>query len=190
LGQHIDDLTLKAQLMEMVSLLLLLGLALALILAALMDVWKSRIPNWITFSLTGFGISVHGYDAGVQGILMSIEGVAVGLLCLIFFYIKGGMGAGDVKMLAAIGAITGPYLVVFVFGFTGVFGGMYSVAMLCAEGGLRHAWDRLWVFMNTLRWSRTVMLAKPRANEPKLRYALVLGLGTVLAEMLALYGMI
>jgi len=135
----------------MVSFVLLIGLAIGLILAAVMDVRESRIPNWLTFSLAGFGMAVHGWHQGFNGLILSMEGLAVGILCLIFFYIKGGMGAGDVKLLGAIGAILGPQLVVYVFGFAGVLGGLYSLAMLSSQGGLRYTWDRIIMLLNTQR---------------------------------------
>jgi prepilin peptidase CpaA len=175
----------------MVSFVLPIGLAIGLILAAVTDVRESRIPNWLTFSLAGFGIVVHGWHQGFNGLILSVEGLAVGILCLIFFYIKGGMGAGDVKLLGAIGAILGPQLVVYVFGFAGVLGGLYSLAMLFSQGGLRYTWDRILLLLNTLRWSKTVVMAgQPDHKEPKLRYALVLGLGTVIAQTLSLYGLL
>ena len=175
----------------MISFFLLLGLAVALILAAIIDVRESRIPNWLTFSLAGYGMAVHAWHQGLSGLILSVEGLAVGILCLIFFYIKGGMGAGDVKLLGAIGAVLGPHLVVYVFGFAAILGGMYSLAMLSSHGGLRYAWDRIVLLLNTLRWSKTVIMAdQPDYKEPKLRYALVLGLGTVIAQTLSLYGLL
>ena len=175
----------------MVSFVLLIGLAIALILAAVIDVRESRIPNWLTFSLAGFGMVVHGWHQGFNGLILSVEGLAVGILCLVFFYIKGGMGAGDVKLLGAIGAVLGPHLVVYVFGFAAILGGLYSLAMLSSQGGLRYTWDRIILLLNTLRWSKTVVMAgQPDHKEPKLRYALVLGLGTVIAQTLSLYGLL
>ena len=175
----------------MVSFVLLIGLAIALILAAVIDVRESRVPNWLTFSLAGFGMAVHGWHQGFNGLILSVEGLAVGILCLIFFYIKGGMGAGDVKFLGAIGAVLGPHLVVYVFGFAAILGGVYSLAMLSSQGGLRYTWDRIILLLNTLRWSKTVVMAgQPDHKEPKLRYALVLGLGTVIAQTLSLYGLL
>jgi len=175
----------------MVSFVLLIGLAIALILAAVIDIRESRIPNWLTLPLAGFGMAVHGWHQGLSGLLLSVEGLAVGILCLIFFYIKGGMGAGDVKLLGAIGSVLGPHLVVYVFGFAAILGGMYSLALLSSQGGLRYTWDRIILLLNTLRWSKTVMMAdQPDYKDPKLRYALVLGLGTVIAQTLALYGLL
>ncbi|MCA9467129.1 MAG: prepilin peptidase, partial [Nitrospira sp.] len=149
----------------MVSVVGLIGLAISLILAAITDVREGRVPNWLTFSLAGFGIAVNTIYQGWGGFLGSIEGIALGILCLIFFYIKGGMGAGDVKLLGAIGAVMGPHLVVYVFGFAAIFGGLYSLAMLFAQGGLQYTWDRLVLLLNTLRCSYQVLT--PQSHQPK-----------------------
>ena len=173
------------------SVVLLVGLAISLILAAITDVREGRVPNWLTFSLAGFGIAVNTIYQGWGGFLGSIEGIALGILCLIFFYIKGGMGAGDVKLLGAIGAVMGPHLVVYVFGFAAILGGLYSLAMLFAQGGLQYTWDRLVLLLNTLRCSYQVLTPQSyQPKEPKLRYALVLGLGTVLTQTLVIYGLL
>lgn len=175
----------------MITIVLLIGLAIALILAAYIDVREGRIPNWLTMSLAAFGIAVNTASLGWGGFLSSIEGMAMGLLCLIFFYIKGGMGAGDVKLLGAIGAVMGPYLVVYVFGFAAILGGLYSLAMLMAHGGIRYTWDRVVLLLQTLRCTKGVLtIQTPGPREPKLRYALVLGLGTVLTQTLTIYGLL
>ena len=163
----------------------------ALILAAYIDVREGRIPNWLTMSLAVFGTTVNIISQGWVGFLSSIEGIALGILCLIFFYIKGGMGAGDVKLLGAIGAVMGPYLVVYVFGFAAVLGGLYSLAMLFAQGGFRYTWDRVVLLVQTLLCTKSVLTPQPAGpQEPKLRYALVLGLGTVLTQTLTIYGLL
>ncbi|MGD9851938.1 MAG: prepilin peptidase [Nitrospirales bacterium] len=175
----------------MISVALLIGLAIALILAAYIDVREGRIPNWLTLSLAGFGVAINTFYQGWGGFLSSIEGIALGILCLIFFYIKGGMGAGDVKLLGAIGAVMGPHLVVYVFGFAAILGGLYSLAMLVAQGGLQYTWDRVVLLLQTLRCTKGVLIAHtPGSQEPKLRYALVLGLGTVLTQTLTIYGLL
>lgn len=169
--------------------ILLVGLGIGLLIAAFTDIRESRIPNWLTGSLAIFGVSVHTIVDGWPGFLFSVQGMAIGLLCLIFFYIKGGMGAGDVKLLAAIGAVLGTLQVVYAFCFAALLGGLYSFMLLAATGGIRHLLDRLNLFFTMLLCSRTLNSAASASDsEPKLRYALVLGLGTVMAQTLLLYG--
>ena len=175
----------------MVEPLLLVGLAIGLVVAGFIDVQEGRIPNWLTFSLAGFGMVVHTWQHGWTGMLISVEGLAMGLLCLLFFYIKGGMGAGDVKLLGAIGAIVGPKAVVYVFAFAALLGGVYSIAMLCSQGGLGYVGMRLRFILSKLKLGDSVSsLNAVPVKEPKLRYALVIGLGTMVAQTLLLYGLL
>jgi prepilin peptidase CpaA len=172
----------------MSSFFLLFGLALGLVVAAIIDVREGRIPNWLTGSLAVFGIGVNSLAYGLDGFLFGLGGLIMGLVCLIFFYLKGGMGAGDVKLLGAIGTILGPGQVVFAFAFAAILGGLYSLALLSTQGGMRHAWDRMFLLLSTLKVTRTIPVSNaPIPTEPKLRYALVLGLGTVIAKTLFYY---
>lgn len=172
----------------MSSSFLLSGLALGLIVAAITDVRTGRIPNWLTGSLATFGIGVNSLEYGWEGFLFGLGGLIMGLVCLIFFYLKGGMGAGDVKLLGAIGTILGPGQVVFAFAFAAILGGLYSLALLSNQGGMRHAWARIFLLLATLKVTKTIEVSgAPISTEPKLRYALVLGLGTVIAKTLFYY---
>lgn len=172
----------------MSSFLLLSGLALGLVVAAVTDVRDGRIPNWLTVSLAVFGMGVQSWQQGWDGFLFSLGGLGLGLACLMFFYIKGGMGAGDVKLLGAIGTILGPSQVVFAFAFAAMLGGLYSLALLSNQGGLRQAWDRVFLLLSTLKVTRTLPVSGGQnPAEPKLRYALVLGLGTVITQTLFYY---
>jgi len=166
----------------------LFGLAIGLVMAAVIDVREGRIPNWLTGSLAVFGIGVNSLEYGWAGFLFSLGGLIMGLVCLIFFYLKGGMGAGDVKLLGAIGTILGPGQVVFAFAFAAMLGGLYSLALLSNQGGMRHAWDRMFLLLSTLKVTKTIPVSGTQIpTEPKLRYALVLGLGTVIAKTLFYY---
>jgi prepilin peptidase CpaA len=171
------------------SHLLVSGLAIGLVIAAVTDVRDGRIPNWLTVSLAAFGFGVQSWEHGWDGFLFSLGGLGIGLACLLFFYIKGGMGAGDVKLLGAIGAILGPGQVVLAFACAAMLGGLYSLALLSNHGGLRHAWDRVFLLLSTLKVTRALPVhGEQRPADPKLRYALVLGLGTVMAQTLVFYG--
>ncbi len=172
----------------MSSSFLLFGLALGLVVAAITDVREGRIPNWLTGSLAVFGIGVNSLEYGLDGFLFGLGGLIMGLVCLIFFYLKGGMGAGDVKLLGAIGTILGPGQVVFAFAFAAMLGGLYSLALLSTQGGMRHACDRMFLLLSTLKITKTIPVSDvSMPTEPKLRYALVLGLGTVIAKTLFYY---
>ncbi len=173
---------------SVISHILLFCLFSSLVIAGIYDFRSSRIPNWLTGSLVLVGFILHTINRGWDGLSGSVLGLAVGIMCLLFFYIKGGMGAGDVKFLGGIGAIIGPEQVVYVFAITTILGGGYSFFMIGNLFGFRQAWDRCMTLLTTWRVTRKVpVLEKPTEGEPKLRYALVIGLGTVMTQVLTWY---
>ncbi len=155
-------------------------LSFALIGAAVTDVRSSKIPNIITFPLASIGLIIHGISDGVEGVLFSLEGLALGFGLLLIFYMLGGMGAGDVKLLSAVGAIIGPYDVFIAFLMTSCLGGLYAVGLMVLTWGLPSTAERVKVILTT--WLVTRVVATPssaESNQPKLRYGLVIGLGAL-----------
>ena len=82
--------------------LLVILLPVALIAASWIDLKQHRIPNLLTFSLLISGVLLQFLLHGWEGLIYSLGGLTVGFLIFMPFYIKGGMGAGDVKLMAAI----------------------------------------------------------------------------------------
>jgi prepilin peptidase CpaA len=105
-------------------------LTLMVIAAAVSDLRTRRIPNWIPVSGAALGFALHVWTGGPWGAISSVAGAALGLGIFITLYIAGGMGAGDVKLFSAVGAIVGPHALVYVFIFTGLLGGIAAVVMI------------------------------------------------------------
>ena len=102
-------------------------LAAGLAVATVIDVKSRRIPNVLTASMIGLGIGLSA--AGASGISApaSILGFFLGLLLMMPGYALGATGAGDVKLMAAVGAIVGPALVIPAFLFTAIAGGVLAI---------------------------------------------------------------
>jgi prepilin peptidase CpaA len=111
-----------------------------LVEAAIIDGRALRVPNWLTvhFLLGGW---VYAYFAGGGSLLLwSFGGAVVGLLSLLPLYAIGGMGAGDVKLMAGLGAWLGPVLTGWAFLSTAMVGGLMGLAMIAWSGEwVRHA---------------------------------------------------
>ena len=79
------------------------------VLAAILDVWRRRIPNWLVLTLATLGIVFASFQVpGFGGLWRGIEGIALGLALWLPFYAMGWVGAGDVKLFAAASAWLGP----------------------------------------------------------------------------------
>jgi prepilin peptidase CpaA len=113
-------------------------ISLVLIVAAWIDGRKLKVPNWLTFPLILSGWAVSGYLFGWSGLYSSLLGTAVGLGLLLPAYAIGGMGAGDVKLLAGVGAWIGMAHTFWAFVLTVVIGAILAVAMVAARG----AWGK------------------------------------------------
>src|SRR4029078_12326548 len=107
--------------------------SLTLVVAAVVDGLKLKVPNWITFPmiLSGWIYSaVFSPYAGLEGLMYSLIGTVVGLALLLPAYAIGGMGAGDVKLMAGIGAWAGGTVNMSAFSVSAVIGGGLAVAMV------------------------------------------------------------
>ncbi|CAN5878349.1 A24 family peptidase [soil metagenome] len=77
---------------------------------AIIDGWKQRVPNWLTYNLAFAGLAYCTWSGGWTGLLFSLQGIAVAMSVLLVLYCVGMMGAGDVKLMGAVGAWIGPEL--------------------------------------------------------------------------------
>jgi prepilin peptidase CpaA len=111
----------------------------AVIAAGVTDVRSFRIPNFLTLPLAISGAVFHVVVHGPTGLQNSILGLLFGGLVLMLLYLTGGVGAGDVKLLAAVGAWLGVPTIVYVFVVAALAGSLYSFALLFAQGRLTSA---------------------------------------------------
>ena len=111
-----------------------------LVEAAVIDGLKLRVPNWLTFHLVIGGLAFAAWSHGVAGFLWALEGAALGLALLLPLYAIGGMGAGDVKLLAGVGAWVGPAVTLWAFATSAVVGGVMALAMVAWSGEFIRHW--------------------------------------------------
>jgi prepilin peptidase CpaA len=99
------------------------------LVATVIDIRVRRIPNALTATMAGVGIGLAASGASGISLGASMAGLLVGLALMLPGHVLGATGAGDVKFMAAVGAIVGPALVVSAFLFTAVAGGVLAVAV-------------------------------------------------------------
>jgi prepilin peptidase CpaA len=104
---------------------------------SIFDVKSRRIPNFITFPAFLIGLALHFGLGGWRGLLSSLAaGVICGLVFLVF-YLAGGMGAGDVKLIMAVGCLAGLPHVAYLLTLTAISGGVMAVLLALARGRLQ-----------------------------------------------------
>ena len=110
-------------------------LALGLGAAVFTDVRTRRIPNWLTGAIAGaaFGLAFGG---GPVTPLRALLGLVVGLALMLPGHVIGATGAGDVKLMAAVGAVVGPDVIFRAFLYSAVAGGVLAVVVAVRRGRL------------------------------------------------------
>ncbi|MCS7315304.1 MAG: A24 family peptidase [Bryobacterales bacterium] len=131
--------------MTALPLLLKLVLALLVVTAGVYDVLWRRIPNWLVLPgfLLGLGLNALLGADYAPGLKQAGLGAALAFLIYFPLYLLGGMGAGDVKLMTAIGAIVGwkNWLIIFIF--SGILGGVIALAIVLSKGRLRQTFWNL-----------------------------------------------
>ena len=87
------------------------------------DLRSRKIPNRLTFAAMVFMLAYYGAAHGFEGMWFSCKGLLLGIGLLMPLYFLGGMGAGDAKLMGAVGAALGMQGVLTVFLFTALIGG-------------------------------------------------------------------
>lgn len=122
-----------------------------LVVAAVIDGWKLKVPNWITFPMIVSGwiySATLSPFAGFEGLCYSLIGTAVGLALLLPLYAIGGMGAGDVKLLAGVGAWVWGTVTLYAFAISAIVGGLIALVMVLARKGWHKHKNQFWMIWN------------------------------------------
>lgn len=107
-----------------------------MLVATVVDIRTRRIPNALTATIAGIGVGLAATGISGVSVWASMLGFAVGLALMLPGHALGATGAGDVKLMAAAGAIVGPGLVVTAFLFTAVAGGVLASIVAARRGRL------------------------------------------------------
>ncbi len=112
--------------MNMLSLLVVaLGCA-----AVFDDLRRHAVSNWITVPVLAAGLLVQGVESGFPGLARAAGGAALGLAVFLVFYLLGGMGGGDIKLMAAFGALLGPLGILVAALFAAISGALIAAFWL------------------------------------------------------------
>jgi len=109
-----------------------------LVLAAVIDGFELKVPNWVTFPFILGGWLYSTLAFGFEGLGWSLLGTLIGLALLLPAYAIGGMGAGDVKLLAGVGAWVYGTHTVYAFAVSAVVGAVLAIGMVL----VRRAWKK------------------------------------------------
>jgi prepilin peptidase CpaA len=158
-----------------------------LVVAAVIDGVKLKVPNWITFPMIVAGwiySATLSPFAGWEGLLYSLFGTAVGLALLLPAYAIGGMGAGDVKLLAGVGAWVWGTVTLYAFAVSAIIGGLIALAMVLYRRGWRHHQSQFWMIANEILTVKdpeklSAIAAERKSSMMLLPYGIPIAIGTI-----------
>lgn len=157
--------------------MLWLSVCVVAVTAALYDVREGRVPNWLTFGAMAFALLSRFTGILPGGISSAVGGVLSGFALFCIPYSLKLMGAGDVKLLMAFGALGGPLFCVRTCLYGSVLGGAFAFALLAKKRG----------FLGALRYSARCLAIVAGGEKPGaelggfLPYAVFVSAGAVLA---------
>lgn len=159
-------------------------LAVLVLIAAFFDIRTRKIPNQLTVGGLLAGLVLHAGLGGWTGLRTALLGAGLGLLVFLPPYLLRGTGAGDVKLMGAVGALAGPLNTFGIFLLTALFGGILAILLLLWKGGLRKAFRNVGFIVTELASGRPPHQNRPDltlegATAPKLPYAIPIALGTL-----------
>jgi len=124
--------------------------------ASWIDYAQRRVPNWLNAALAACGFLVQVWFFGWSGLQTGLLGLLTGFSLLIVPWLMHGMGAGDVKLLAAIGVWFGPLMTLYSFLLGAVIGALAAMVMILSTGRLRMACVNMGVILTKLSSRRTM----------------------------------
>jgi prepilin peptidase CpaA len=155
---------------------------LLLVITAGIDMQQHRIPNVLSLGGITLGIALHAWASGFHGVITGVGGTAVGIGIFLPFYLAHGMGAGDVKLMGAVGAFLGPTNALLATGLSLGAGGIIAIIILIFRGGLGQLAKRYWATLKFFLSTMKIDHRSPDLGEVaamKFPYAAAIGIGTV-----------
>lgn len=165
--------------MNVPLLILLVGV---LVISGVYDLRYRRIPNFLTFPTMLLAILLHSLDGGLAGAQKGVSGLALGMATLLPIYLLHGMGAGDVKLMGAVGATLGPMRTFYAFLFTGIIGGVYALILLAIHKRESILFAKRFILMGkTILLTGQFVYIPPDAEQRRLKlcYGVAIAVGTM-----------
>jgi prepilin peptidase CpaA len=150
--------------------------------ATVIDIRQRRVPNVLTMGLASLGLVLA--MAGLGGVTLggALGGLGLGLALLLPAHVFGATGAGDVKLLAAFGALLGPAGVFDAFLRAAILGGVMALGVALWRGRLRETLYGTAMLVTTRNKTVTALIEHPAANN-RFPYAPAIALGAAMAVL-------
>jgi prepilin peptidase CpaA len=173
---HTDMAIMTPEFIRTIAVLLLVSVAVAF------DVHTRRIPNALNFGAAAAAVCFAFFQGGFSGTTSALAGWLLGAALFFPFFAIGGMGAGDVKLLAALAAWLGPFDAVYLAFFSSLAGGVAALVFSVMRGYGRQAVSNIWLMLT--HWRVVGLRPVPGLTlrdgpAPRLAYAIPIAVGAL-----------
>jgi prepilin peptidase CpaA len=146
------------------------------------DVRYRRIPNAFVLATLASGLIINTIYGGLNGMLMSLGGCAIAFILMFVLHIFGAMGAGDVKLFAAIGSLTGANMVLPTFLVVILTGGALALLLTLRSGAVRTTMQRvLQILVGLLPGWEMPRFAIPADRRHTIPYGVAITFGSLIS---------
>jgi prepilin peptidase CpaA len=156
------------------------------IVAAIWDIRTRRIPNWLTLAgvILGVALNTFLFDRPLEGLWFSLKGFGLALGIYMLLYVLHAMGAGDVKLMAAVGAMVGAADWFGIMVLTSVAGAVAGLALVFFKGRLRRTLGNVGLIVTSLVRGRAPYKQSPELDVSsdqgmRLPHGALIALGTL-----------
>jgi len=152
------------------------------IAAAIMDVQQHRIPNWLTYPAIVGGVLLRSVFYGWHGMIAAVGGCLLAGGIVFVFYTLRAMGAGDLKLLAALGSMAGPTHTINILIATGVAGGVLALIYVVYRGRTRTTLTNMGALLKFHAWAGLQAHPELNLDNPntlRMPYGLAIAAGTL-----------
>jgi prepilin peptidase CpaA len=160
----------------------ILLLSILAVVIAYHDMRYRRIPNAFVLATLTSGLVINAIFGGVQGALASVKGCALAFVLMFVLHVFGAMGAGDVKLFAAIGSVVGGALVLPTFLVVILTGGALAVGTMIRAKAVRTTMHRvLQIFAGLMPGWEMPRFAVPADRRHTIPYGVAIMLGSLIS---------
>lgn len=148
------------------------------------DLRSQKIYNRVLCPALIYALSYYSVTAGMQGVLFSLKGAGLGIVLFLLPYLMGGIGAGDVKLLAIVGVLKGTEFVFYSFILAAITGGIIALFILIRRGEILKTLRRLVTVLKIAILSRLTVWNMPSLNDEEkisFPYGVAIAVGSILS---------
>lgn len=159
------------------------GLMIVLIISSVTDLSQRRIPNLLTGPTIFIALLIYCLISGLDGFLFSLRGLAVGFVIFLVPYLMGGMGAGDVKLMSAVGAVLGAGHTLVALLFIAIAGGVMALGLMLSRGIFKQTLLKIFVslvFLGAHKDASLLKVDKDEQTQDGIPYAVAIASGVCL----------